>query len=94
MNIFLPPNMRMAYSKDELGAEMFCPLGFEQCIGMRHGTSFWYTKNKENQFGENIDHFSAHPAAFHRVKQASEVMRIYKHLYIISVKQGGPFSRL
>ena len=26
----------MAYSKDEKGREYFCPLGFEQCIGIRH----------------------------------------------------------
>jgi len=87
-------NITMAYSKDKLGREMFCPLGFEQCIGMRQSSSFWYTKNKDpDTFKNGIDHYSAHPAAFHRVKQAGDMAKYYKHLYIMSVKQGGPFGR-
>jgi len=87
-------NITMAYSKDKLGREMFCPLGFEQCIGMRQSSSFWYTKNKDSDtFKNGVDHYSAHPAAFHRVKQAGDMAKYYKYLYIMSVKQGGPFGR-
>ena len=53
-----------------------------------------YTKNKDpDTFKNGIDHYSAHPAAFHRVKQAGDMAKYYKYLYIMSVKQGGPFGR-